>query len=133
MSVQTSNTRRFIHKPTKSSSAVKGGGMHVLLVCRLRAASMWSVFTSLCLRLSGHWVGAGVCKLYASARGSTSWQCRICEGEYIYMSTTCNVRCPRTTLDVTIWRTILHSREGWMVDRCLWQSVLCLLEGINDR
>lgn len=103
---------------------MKGAGMHVLLICRLRAASMWSVFTSLLLRLSGQWVGSGVCKLYASARGSIAWQCRICKGEYVYLQ-----REVSTTLDVTIWRIILHPCEGWMVDRYLAKWCCVYLRG----
>lgn len=70
---------------------MKGGGMHVLLVCKLRAASMWSVFTSLCCVL----VGSGL------ALESVSYMHQLgalyhANVEFVKESmSTCNVRCPR--------------------------------------
>lgn len=78
------------------------------------------------LRLSGQWVGCGVCKFYASARGSMSWPSRICKGEHV-----CLQREVSTTLDVTLWRTILHPREGWMMDRYLAKWCCVYLKGFT--
>lgn len=70
---------------------MKGGGMQVLLICKLRAASMWSVVTSLCCVL----VASGLAVESVSSMHQLG---ALCHGKVEFVKesmSACNVRCPR--------------------------------------